>query len=103
MREPSIKSAEPILQGEGAAGHQEDFLAAGERSAAINSLLPQRWRHVPRRVPFGKTKIIAVKIVQKGKAGGTSQLQQVLLSGCGLCEGLRDLRCARRDLGLSWG
>lgn len=68
MKEPSIKSAELILWDEGAAGHRQDFLAAGERSAAINSLLPQPWRCVPRRVILGKTKIIAVQQYSKGQS-----------------------------------
>lgn len=52
MKESSIISAELILGLEGSAGHQEDFLAGGERSAAINSLLPQGWRRIPEKNHF---------------------------------------------------
>lgn len=76
MKEPSIISAELIRdgRGEGADGPQEDFLAGGEGSAAINSFLLQGWRHIP-RIILGKTQIIDVqKYSEEQSSRGTWEL-----------------------------
>lgn len=73
-------------RGEGAAEHREDFLAGGERSAGMNSLLPQGWRRIPRRTVLDKTQNHwCWEILQRAKLKryvGTLQLLQVVSAGC---------------------
>lgn len=101
MKEPSIISAELILGGEGAAGYQEDFLAGDERSAAINSVLPQGWRCVPRRTIF--VKMPKSLIFKKGQSSrGTWEIVGSFRwshqAGINLRSLERELRCGKRDL-----
>lgn len=101
MKEPSIISAELILGGEGAAGYQEDFLAGDERSAAINSVLPQGWRCVPRGTIF--VKIPKSLTFKKGQSSRSmwelvGSFRWSCQAGINLRSSERELRCGKRDL-----